>query len=128
VKLPACHACSEARSVDPIAVHPGAMARTQVLLVMGDEGAKGRLVVNRAKDGADNACEGHVKAWCGKARATTRPLRAEHALFVEEDRAAGFDGGRYIPNPLWKIQPDAASTVMSGNLPSERGAVQLAQQ
>lgn len=117
--LPGWYGTVAAATADPIAVHADAMDHTQVLLIMGDDGAGGRMELVGTKDALGNDTDGHLKVrW--EAAGRNPALRAADALLAGEDRSAGFDGGQYVANPLWKILPDEAATVMNGALPGGR--------
>lgn len=100
----------EGRPADPLAASAGSIAHSQLLLVMGDDGAQGRLVLR-----GEGVRAGLVPVWPGAAGNAT--LQRVDACLAGQDRRAGFDGGQYVPNPAWRLLPEAAASVMSGALP-----------
>lgn len=102
---------------DPVAVQPEALQRSQVLLIMGDDGAGGHLeLAHGSEAGLDNAQVRVVWPDAGDNPA----LRSAHALLSAHNCGPGFDGGQYVPNPLWRALPDDAAAVMSGGDPGGR--------
>ncbi|MBU6955111.1 alpha/beta fold hydrolase [Hahella sp. HN01] len=106
---------------DPLAHHNDAMDRSQILLIMGDDGAAGGLSLRASDNPAQQADTDYSRIRVDWPKAAENPcLTAADALLRSQDRKEGFDGGQYVPNPLWKTLPDDASTVMSGKLPGGR--------
>jgi len=106
-----------AKGTDPITVAPKAIDHSQILLVMGDDGAGGTLQLRPAKDNSRD----HARLVVDWDLVGSNPaLRAAHALLERHDRRRGFAGGQYVPNPLWRLLPEAASSVMSGPAPGGR--------
>lgn len=99
------------RGQDPLAASLTMAQHSQALLIMGDDGAPGQLSYN-----ADAKRIGiHFP------KADENPaLKSAHDLLSKMDRKAGFDGGQYVPNPLWKLLPDGAGGALSGALPPSR--------
>ncbi|PYN91365.1 MAG: hypothetical protein DMD89_31120 [Candidatus Rokuibacteriota bacterium] len=106
-----------AKDADPVTVAPEAIDHSQILLVMGDDGAEGRLQLQPAKGQSPDRAR-LIVDW--DSVGSNPALRAAHALLEKHDRAAGFDGGQYVPNPLWRLLPEKASSVMSGPAPGGR--------
>jgi cholesterol oxidase len=121
--LPAWHASRQAGAspADPLTVSDGALDHSQVLLVMGDDGSAGTLRLRVPSDGrrATALDRAHlVVDWPSVARNPS--LRLSDAVLEPQDRGPGFDGGQYVPNPLWRLLPREASSVMSGPPPGGR--------
>ncbi|MDY0056863.1 MAG: alkaline phosphatase D family protein [Methyloversatilis sp.] len=95
---------------DPLACSSDVIDHSQLLLVMGDDGARGRLM--RRGTGARAVA---VPDWPDAAG--NLALTRIDACLGRENLGAGFDGGQYVPNPGWRLLPGAAAGVMSGNLP-----------
>ena len=123
------HATDEADNEDPLAVTTSSLEHTQVIGMMGDDGARGRLELRTAA-AAQPATDGQIAVrwpkdpgeplaqvldaqldWldgaCGKATAggalfDTLAVRADAAP-VE----AGAIDGTVVPNPLWRALPRA---------------------
>ncbi len=95
---------------DPLACSSDVIKHSQLLLLMGDDRARGRLVL-RGK-GARAVV---VPAWPDAAQ-NPALVRIDKCL-AEQNLKAGFDGGQYVPNPGWRLLPEEAGGVMSGALP-----------
>jgi cholesterol oxidase len=119
-KLPAWFRKTEDGSrADPLTVAPGAIDHSQILLVMGDDGAGGRLRLRRPK-GRTGSLD-HAQLVVHWPSVGSNPaLLAAHELLERSDRGPGFDGGQYVPNPFWRLLPEEASSVMSGAPPGGR--------
>jgi choline dehydrogenase-like flavoprotein/alpha-beta hydrolase superfamily lysophospholipase len=94
---------SDGPAHDPCAVDGAAMRRTAAFVMMGDDGAGGRLTLvgGRRGDAGDGAIQ---VEW---------PELRDHPLFDSQvaalrrlARRAGRQA-RVLPNPLWKLLPDA---------------------
>jgi cholesterol oxidase len=108
------------RTPDPVAVHPTALERSQLLLIMGDDGAGGSLELTPATDPTPLALDRtRVKVVWDDA-AENPALRCADHLLSTQDCKAGFDGGQYVPYPLWRLLPAEAAQVMSGGAPRRR--------
>lgn len=96
---------------DPLAASLPMAQHSQALLIMGDDGATGHLSYNPFADrvGIHFPAAGQNPA-----------LQEAHNLLSKMDRNAGFDGGQYVPNPLWKLLPEGASGALSGAMPPSR--------
>jgi cholesterol oxidase len=121
--LPAWHADRQtgATPPDPLVTGDDALANSQVLLVMSDDGAAGTMQLRMPSDGprATAVDRAHVVVdW--PSVASNASLRLADTVLKAEDRGAGFDGGQYVPNPLWRLMPDEAASIMSGGLPGGR--------
>ncbi|OZG70131.1 hypothetical protein BTA51_27570 [Hahella sp. CCB-MM4] len=97
---------------------------SQLLLIMGDDGAKGELKFSPMENSADDRQEPELSQWhiypsWPEAALNPASVNADHYL-RELSFQAGFDGGQYVPNPFWQIMPLSASSVMSGKIPSGR--------
>lgn len=95
---------------DPLACSSDVIEHSQLLLLMGDDRARGRLVL-RGK----GALAAAVPEW-PDAAANPALVRIDRCL-AEQNLKAGFDGGQYVPNPGWRLLPEDAAGVMSGALP-----------
>lgn len=95
---------------DPLACSSDVIEHSQLLLVMGDDRARGRLVL-RGK-GVRAVV---VPEW-PDAAANPALVRIDRCL-AAQNLQAGFDGGQYVPNPGWRLLPEEAGGVMSGALP-----------
>lgn len=114
------------RDKDPLSVHPEALRHSQVLLAMGDDA--GQLAVElRHGDGVDRSDHDsatiHV---CPESRREV--LKSDNAaqqsvyddidaLLTTAENKRGFDGGDYLPNPLWKLFPDELRQVSNAPAP-----------
>lgn len=96
---------------DPLAASLAMAQHSQALLIMGDDGATGHLSYNSTTNNLAIHFPG-----AGENPA----LMQAHQLFLKMDREAGFDGGQYVPNPLWKLLPDGAEGALAGTLPPSR--------
>ena len=109
---------------DPLAVDPAVIDRGQVLLFMGPDGtrglhaARGRLQFQSDWDGPDSGFT--VPMWTPGTLGPSVPLTQLDEILTEQDREAGLRGGQYVPNPMWRVVPEAASSVMSGMFPGGR--------
>jgi len=94
------------RDKDPLAVHPDALRHSQVLLGMGDDEAPWELKLPLPGFTTTRDYD----------RATVRVQKQDvpkESVFHDIDQVLkqaeqnhGFDGGDYLPNPLWKLMPD----------------------
>lgn len=96
----------ENAGADPLAANAAAIDHAQCLLIMGDDGAAGRLHLrypaNPVKGNRHDLA--HVEVhWPGAADNPT--LRSADALLADMNCAAGLDGGQYVPNPAWRALP-----------------------
>jgi choline dehydrogenase-like flavoprotein len=96
--------------VDPAAVDPARVARSQVFAAMGDDGSGGRfeLVDGWAAAGPDGAIR---VAWKGAGKAAT--FARQDAVLARSERL----GGAYLRNPLWKPLPEPLASLLSGEKP-----------
>ncbi len=92
-------------SVDPLA-SPDALGRHhQVLLAMGiDDATHGSLNLSLELDRV-------LPTWSFSDNDYF--ARLDHTL-RQAEFYGGFDGGRYLPNPLWKPLPDGFDTILGG--------------
>lgn len=97
-------------SQDPLAASMQVADHCQALLVMGDDDSKGKLEL----DGSGN----RIRVSFPSSKGNGALLAADN-LLKKHDRAAGLDGGQYVPNPLWQMMPPQASAVL-GDLPDGR--------
>jgi cholesterol oxidase len=118
VGLPAWFRDPANRRRDPLSVHAGALDYSQVLLVQGDDEARGRLELKPCEDGAPNDPDRFRIRICKPSDG--EPPQQEPAIFEAVDRLLGqaekqrgFDGGDYLPNPFWKVLPTELSQVSS---------------
>jgi cholesterol oxidase len=121
--LPAWHANRQADATppDPLAAAAGAVEHSQVLLVMGDDGAAGTMQLRMPSDGPPSTANDRahvVVAWPSAAKNAS--LQRADAVLGAQDRRTGFDGGQYVPNPLWRLLPNEAASIMSGGVPGGR--------
>lgn len=128
VEIPAYY---KKNNLDPLRVSDASIEHSQLLLVMGDDGAAGHLKWHNEAGGQsnDNLYRGTVSPeWPDVAE--NQALRAADHYFKSTakarvtdwltDRKTGFDGGQYVPNPLWRIVPEQATAQMSGVQPGGR--------
>lgn len=99
----------ENAGADPLAANAAAIDHAQCLLIMGDDGAAGRLHLrypaNPVKGKRHDLA--HVEVhWPGAA--DNPALRSADALLADMNCAAGLDGGQYVPNPAWRALPAGA--------------------
>lgn len=98
---------------DPLAASREVADHCQALLVMGDDGANGRLSLQGKKNSLTIAfAEGDIS--------DNEALTSANTLLQAQDRGPGLDGGQYAPNPLWQLLPPAATDVLSGDMPVRR--------
>ncbi len=89
---------------DYLAVSPGLNEHSQLLLVMGNDEANGKITFK------DDVA---LPNW-------TFPPEDEHDYFktlhsrLKSLEKTSLDGGHYLPNPLWKPLPDGFDTVLEG--------------
>ncbi|MEX1237374.1 MAG: alpha/beta fold hydrolase, partial [Pseudomonadales bacterium] len=107
----------KANKIDPLVGSRLAAQHSQVLLVMGDDGAAGNLGLSKVSDG--EALESVIQIDFPDAQKNAA-LAQSNRLIKSQDRSDGLDGGQYAPNPLWEVLPEAASSVLSGDLPKGR--------
>lgn len=100
---------------DPLAASMAVADHCQALLVMGDDGAPGQLVLSE-KTGAARV------TFPNSSIKDNAALVAANRLVEKQDRASGLDGGQYVPNPLWRLLPKEAedADVLSGEMPVGR--------
>lgn len=106
---------------DPLSVHPGALRHSQVLLAMGDDQEQWKLQLDR-----DAIRITHKDVPCTPKKQVQQDL-AEKSVFRDIDRLLetaetqnGFDGGDYLPNPLWKLMPAELSQASNAPAPGGR--------
>lgn len=120
ITLPAWFRALANRDRDPLSVHADALHFSQVLLVQGDDEARGRLELKSCEEGAPHDPD-RFRVRIRKP-SDDEPPRQEPPVFEAVDRLlgqgekhGGFDGGDYLPNPFWKVLPSELSQV--SNLP-----------
>ncbi len=97
---------------DPCAVDPQAMDNTAVLAIFGDDGAKGKLLLNGDKDDIDgNGCL-NVQ-W---PEIVSAPLFDEQIKTMNQLCSHSSIKGTLIPNPLWKFLPDGIDFLEESNM------------
>jgi len=99
---------------DPIAVSPKAVDRTQIFLMMGDDGAAGRVELRRDDPHGlrtDYRRRGVSVLW---ENAAGEPVYRMQQTLVEQVRTLG---GLPIMSPGWQPFPDALARVLSGSAP-----------
>jgi cholesterol oxidase len=100
---------------DPLAADPEALRHSQVLLVMGDDGSPYRLELKASEEGPP-AHPDRMSIRIGAPPDKEPSLfAAVNSLLEKAEGQDGFDGGDYLPNPLWKVMPDTMSA--SGLVP-----------
>lgn len=107
------------RGVDPLAVDPAALERTQVHLVMGREPSDSKAMLTLAGDRGDQADQ-FLKG-TGATREgwlqVSWPEGKQHPLFGRQERilerCKGL-GALHVPNPAWKPLPETLSGMLSG--------------
>ncbi|CAA0109150.1 Cholesterol oxidase [Halioglobus japonicus] len=95
---------------DPLAASMAVADHCQALLVMGDDGAAGELGLSALTD--------RITVSFPSSKENDALLRVD-SMLKTQDRAAGLDGGQYVPNPLWQLLPPQASSIL-GELPDGR--------
>jgi cholesterol oxidase len=95
---------------DPLASSDEVIAHSQLLLIMGDDKAAGRLRLC-----GNGHAAGVAVRWKEAGRNPT--LTSVDACFERQNLAAGFDEGQYVPNPAWRLLPAEATESMSGKQP-----------
>jgi cholesterol oxidase len=120
ITLPAWFRAWANRAKDPLSVHRGALRNSQVLLVMGDDEAKGKLELEQSE--ADTPVDPDSSRVRISEPAEGEPPEEEPPVFSAVDRlleqargTGGFNGGDYLPNPFWKVFP--AELSQASNLP-----------
>lgn len=106
---------------DPLALPPDAARHAQLLLAMGQDASNGKILLRTPSgttDPADpDALELDVR-WSPDSGAATAGsasyYQAVHRAFNQAHAAGGFDGGDYLPNPLWHPAPDGFAEIISG--------------
>ena len=114
---PAWFVDNHKKNPDPLAVNPGAIANSQVVLAMGHDGANGAIELVVPKDQADAKDNARVivkwpDAWKDPV------FESLHDKFKEAFVKGGFDDGYYIPNPAWKSVPDGFEKAFTGGAPA----------
>ena len=107
---------------DPIAVHPPALARSQTLLLMTEDGADGTLAL-RSEAGDAAAAWQHVVVPCKGGTGTAAADAHLEPLDRELQRLnfdMALDGAQYVANPMWRPMPPSAAQAMSGTMPGGR--------
>jgi len=99
------------RRRDALAASMEVAEHSQAFLVMGDDGAPGRMLEREGKEGLDIRFP-PVKEM--------KSLNKANDLVRKQDRRSGLDKGQYVPNPLWELLPEEAGGVMSGDMPEGR--------
>jgi cholesterol oxidase len=110
---------------DPLGMQPGAIGHSQVLLVMGDDQAQYQLGLRNDDDDPadlDNAVVCLLPPRNNGDGGLPPPVlppvfNAIDRLLKRGEKAGGFDGGDYLPNPLWKLMPDALAQVSNAPAP-----------
>lgn len=98
----------EHAAADPLAVQPEVLQHHQPLLLMGTDARRGTLAFDPGDDrlalhwppGAPGAAPDNV-AWLD-------------AALERAEATRGFDGGHYVPSPLWRALPKQAASVFEG--------------
>jgi len=110
---------------DPLALPPSAARHAQLLLAMGQDASNGRISLRPTSDaspGAPDTLELDVR-WpsTGKTATAGRAAyyQAVHRALHRAHAAGGFDGGDYLPNPLWHPAPDGFSDIIAGGQPEK---------
>jgi choline dehydrogenase-like flavoprotein/pimeloyl-ACP methyl ester carboxylesterase len=98
---------------DPCAVDASAIRRSSVYVMMGDDGAEGRLrLVRPGKDGeaGDGALRVH---WPGlrRQRIFARQVEVLRRLAADADT-----GGRVLENPVWRLLPETMASLLEFRL------------
>lgn len=96
---------------DPVAASMEVAEHCQALLIMGDDGAKGKLSLS------PNNKRLHIHF---PRVNENKSLSTSHEMLKSLDRKSGLDGGQYVPNPLWKLLPSGADEVLGGTMPDSR--------
>ena len=91
---------------DPLAAGAELACRGQILLTMGHDESRGRIVWVPGRDSS-------VPYWESPEKLQTFAVQAE--LYKDATRRLNT---QWIPNPAWRILPESASSVMSGPVPS----------
>ncbi|MES2610705.1 MAG: alpha/beta fold hydrolase [Pseudomonadota bacterium] len=108
-------------SDDPLALPRDAARHAQLLLVMGHDASDGKISL-RPPSGTSpedpDDLELNVRWPCDGSRATAGRAsyyQAVHRAFNQAHAAGGFDGGDYLPNPLWHPAPDGFADIIAGS-------------
>ena len=104
------------RDKDPLAVHAKSLRHSQVLLVMGDDEAQYKMELKLCEEDA-LADPDRMRIRIGDSPTEPSVFGAVNNLLEQAETRGGFDGGDYLPNPFWKVVPDA----LSKSLPAPRG-------
>ncbi len=96
--------------IDPAAVNPALIARSQVFATMGDDGAGGRLGMVEGWEAAGP--DGAIRvAWKGAGNAAA--FARQDAVLAKTERL----GGAYLRSPLWKPLPEPLASLLTGAKP-----------
>jgi choline dehydrogenase-like flavoprotein len=90
---------------DPLAAGAELACRSQILLTMGHDESRGRIVWVPGRDSS-------VPYWESPEKLQTFAVQTE--LYKDATRRLNT---QWIPNPAWRILPESASSVMSGPVP-----------
>jgi cholesterol oxidase len=112
-RLPGWFERDGSKKRDPLAVHPEAIRRSQVYLVMSHDDSSGQLSLATGR--GSRTLDWIVPHWpTTKVGAPHTALDAIDACMRKPDRLDGLDGAQFVPNPLWRTLPRDADAVMSG--------------
>ncbi len=110
---------------DPLALPRGAARHAQLLLAMGHDASNGTVSL-RPPSGTSpvepDTLELDIRwppdsstAMAGRAGY----YQAVHRAFNQAQAAGGFDGGDYLPNPLWHPAPEGFADIIAGGQPEK---------
>ncbi|MBB6558435.1 cholesterol oxidase [Acidovorax soli] len=106
---------------DPLALPRDAARHAQLLLAMGQDASNGQILL-RAPTGNDPAAPHGLELdvrWPAHDKTATAGhaayYQAVHNALGRAHAAGGFDGGDYLPNPLWRPAPDGFSDIIAGS-------------
>lgn len=105
---------------DPLALPRGAARHAQLLLAMGHDASNGTISLrppSGTSPGDPDTLELDVR-WPSSSSSATAGhadyYQAVHRAFSQAHAAGGFNGGDYLPNPLWHPAPEGFSDIIAG--------------
>ncbi|MFY8084910.1 MAG: GMC oxidoreductase [Rubrivivax sp.] len=114
------------QQTDPAAVDPDAMARTLLVGLIGHDDADGVLTLPPVQPPASPLADqrtlpalGTLRVQWPQARlsptldtaSATAQRQVDHLRSLQDEQGARPDGPHWVPNPLWRLLPDAMSSL-----------------
>ncbi|WP_416142130.1 alkaline phosphatase D family protein [Hydrogenophaga sp.] len=104
-------------SIDPLSTPPDIDRHALLMLVMGPDDADGRIRFKPGQPDAHGAARRDALdiTWSGpKSGPRSAYYQAVHDWLIKASERGGFQGGDYLPSPLWKPLPDDFEGVAAG--------------